>query len=201
MYKYTLTKRHNRQQKFHQSGFQYGLKVNIIPMFVAFWSCGIKCQAHIKTAGFTGTINSNTKSCDSVGTIRTLPNVPRSWGISQYIQILSDSCFCSWFGITQLALHHYSTGWDPRRCSLTRTQQPPSCLSSESSHKTQAVSLPLRIRLHLYHTLLAWLMKREFLSQYRKDIWSCMNVETKRVSRNMKWKMNIYGVAQELKKV
>lgn len=57
--------------------------------------------------------------------------VPRSVGrlfffffFKQYpnSQILSDSCLCSWAGIAQLPLHHYSADWDPRCCSLTRPQ-------------------------------------------------------------------------------
>lgn len=121
------------------------------------------------------------------------------------IQILSDSCLCSWAGITHLALHHYGTGWDPRRCCLTRPQQPPSCLSSESSHKTQAASLPLRIRLHSHHTLLAMtyvkgisvpIPQRHLVMHERKDkeskqeyeveaeyLWGCKGVGNRWIFR------------------
>lgn len=66
-------------------------------------------------------------------------------------------------------------------------KQPPSCLSRESAHKTQAVSLPLRIRLHLCHTSLLWLMQREFLLSYQKGLKWGRIVKSRNISRTAKW--------------
>lgn len=56
--------------------------------------------------------------------IKVLRSFGRLFFPKQYLnsQILSDSCLCSWAGIAQLPLHHYSADWDPRCCSLTRSQ-------------------------------------------------------------------------------
>lgn len=136
-YKYAGTKGRSaaRQRRSHQKNYQRGMKAcYIIPLL--WWLCMwhyLSDPTGRKKTGFYG--NGEMEhwtlcSCDSQQKNATLHKGPEThWEplfffFKQYpnSQILSDSCLCSWAGIAQLPLHHYSVDWDPRCCSLTRPQ-------------------------------------------------------------------------------
>lgn len=100
------------------------------------------------------------------GECKLYGKILRSWGIS----VVFSTAFAAGLELLSLTYTIIAQTRTPGTAAWYGPKQPPSCLSQESSHKTQAVSLPLRIRLHLYHTLLHWLMWGELLSQYHKDL-------------------------------
>lgn len=91
--------------------------------------------------------------------------------------------------------HLHNSEQDPWSCRLTQPQQPPSCLSRRSLHKTQAVSLRSCIRLHLHHTSVLWLMS---VANPQRLVVRVRIVKRKKESTDVKWMLNIYGIPKEL---
>lgn len=87
------------------------------------------------------------------GECKLYRKILRSWGISVFW-----TTFAAGLELLSLTYTIIVQTRTPGTAAWHGPKQPPSCLSRESSHKTQAVSLPLCIRLHLYHTSLHWLM-------------------------------------------